>query len=417
MPFKKTTEQLKKVCRIFYYTAKRYADDENASRAVTLTYYTLFAIVPIAALLFGIAKGFSFEQQFNALLSNRLAGNQQFDYIISLASKTLEQASGGLVAGIGIIALFWTVMWLIIHIEKSFNTIWELPARRNLWHKFNSYLALLLLTPILLVITGTADVMIQKQLDSYIGKLGVFDPMYGIFLEALSLIAPALIVGAVFVIIYFLAPNTKVRFKYAFFAGLFASIVFLLLQNGFVMLQKWVFTYNGVYGSFAALPLFLIWLNWSWAVVLFGAELCFVSQNFDSGIFENRTISQMSLKLRREHQLLILSQVFNKFNSPEGGALPETYLALTLRLPETLLRSEIDELIASGLLCRTVSENDSGALLPGVQPDSFTIADFFERIHGAGDTSSPLFAKCDKLLNAITADLKNSPANKRVKEL
>ena len=108
--------------RIFLYSIRRYGADQHNQRAVALTYYTLFAIVPLAALIFGIAKGFSLENKLRLVLDERFSQHQELlKYVYHFADTTLKQASGGIVAGVGVIALIWTVVWLAGNIEKSFN--------------------------------------------------------------------------------------------------------------------------------------------------------------------------------------------------------------------------------------------------------------------------------------------------------
>ena len=114
--------QLSRIFEIFLISGRRYVTARHAQRAVLLTYYTLFSIVPLAALLFGIAKGFSLEKNLQEVINSRAANHRELlGYIHEFAERTLAEASGGVVAGIGVIALLWTVVWLINNIEKAFN--------------------------------------------------------------------------------------------------------------------------------------------------------------------------------------------------------------------------------------------------------------------------------------------------------
>ena len=281
--------QKKKISRlmeIFMISGRRYAGAGHAQRAVLLTYYTLFSIVPVAALLFGIAKGFALDKHLQVAIESRAVNHRELlQYINQFAERTLAEASGGVVAGIGVVALLWTVFWLITNIERAFNAVWDLPNGRNWWRKLSNCLSLTLFTPFLLIITGTAGVMMRRGL----GKLSETVPL----LDSLPLangiarFSSLVVIWLMFAVIYRMAPNTRVRIRSAIFAGLIAGIAFIILQDGFLLLQKKVFSYNRLYGGFAALPLFLVWMNWSWQIVLFGAEISFVSQNIDSGIFAN----------------------------------------------------------------------------------------------------------------------------------
>ena len=407
--------QKKKISRlmeIFMISGRRYAGAGHAQRAVLLTYYTLFSIVPVAALLFGIAKGFALDKHLQVAIESRAVNHRELlQYINQFAERTLAEASGGVVAGIGVVALLWTVFWLITNIERAFNAVWDLPNGRNWWRKLSNCLSLTLFTPFLLIITGTAGVMMRRGL----GKLSETVPL----LDSLPLangiarFSSLVVIWLMFAVIYRMAPNTRVRIRSAIFAGLIAGIAFIILQDGFLLLQKKVFSYNRLYGGFAALPLFLVWMNWSWQIVLFGAEISFVSQNIDSGIFENGKEKKRTLRLCREHQLAVISRVFTHFVSG-NGALTEKMLFTGLRLPETMLQQEIDELLDKKIICRTMTEQQELAFLPGVPPEKFTVLDFLHAVNGKGDSETPEFARFDRNFTDMENFLVNGGLNTRI---
>ncbi len=382
--------------RVLTFSGKRYVADQLGHRAVVLTYYTLFSIVPLAALLFGIAKGFSLETQLQDAIYSRFANHRELlEWVCQFAETTLRQASGSIVAGVGVIALFFTVTSLITNIEKSFNAVWGLPPRKNLWRKYSDYISLVLLTPIMLVAVSSLGVVLRSKLL----KLGDALPGLSVGAQVADFaagVAPVLIAILLFTAIYVFVPNTKVRFGGALAAGIFAGICYQLLQDGFLFLQRSVFSYNRIYGSFAALPLFLVWLNWSWQIILFGAEISFVRQHIDSGIFDVDELQLMSPKLRREHQLAILYKVFSEFERG-AGVIPVKDISNLLKLPEIVLRNEISELVEQKILCRAVAPDGSAGLLPGVPPGKYTVMDFLRQIHGGGDCTNPEFARFDRL--------------------
>ena len=405
-------KQLSRIYEIFLISGRRYVTARHAQRAVLLTYYTLFSIVPLAALLFGIAKGFALEKNLQEIIETRAVNHRELlQYISEFAERTLAEASGGVVAGIGVIALLWTVFWLITNIEQAFNAVWDLRTGRNWWRKLTNCLSLTLFTPFLLIITGTAGMMVNRCLH----KLAETMPLFEEFplIPLLVKLSTVLLFCLLFAAIYRCAPNTRVNFSGALFAGLIAGIAFLLLQDGFLLLQKKVFSYNRLYGGFAALPLFLVWMNWSWQIVLFGAEVSFVSQNIDSGVFENGKEKERSLRLCREHQLAVLARIFNHFVSG-NGALSERALFGTLHLPETMLRQEIGELLEKKLICRTMDDKQELAFLPGVPPENFTILAFLNAVHGKGDSETVEFSRFDRALSGMEEHLAKSDLNIRI---
>jgi membrane protein len=197
------------------------------------------------------------------------------------------------------------------------------------------------------------------------------------------------------------------------YAGIIAGVSCQLLQEGFFFLQKWVFAYNRIYGSFAALPLFLIWLNWSWQIILFGAEFSFVKQHIASGVFEDSRVSQLSQKVRREHQLAILQLVFRDFQRGQG-AVAEQEIANRLKLPDIILRDEIAELLDLNLLCAVVLNDGLRGFAPGVPPEKFTVVDFLRRVNGMGNSDIPEFAKFDALFVQMEKEIVTSGSNQLI---
>jgi membrane protein len=416
MKIKQTVSRWLMICgKVIKFSAKRYAGNQQAKQAIVLTYYTLFSIVPLAALLFGIAKGFALDEQLLNAIYDRFPDHHEFvDYIREFAEKTLQQSSGGVVAGVGVIALFWTVIWLINNIEKAFNMVWGLPPRKNVFRKFSSYLSLVLITPIMMVAISTFGVMLRNRLNDLSERI----PEWSVTrwcLESMAGVAPIIASCILFFIIYWFVPNTKVRWRGACVAGIIAGVCFQVLQDSFLFLQSSVFSYNRIYGSFAMLPLFLVWVNWSWQIILFGAEICFVQQHLRSGVF-NEPNRKMSLKLRREHQMAIVSIIYREFDKG-GGPVAEEKIATDLRLPDVIMRSEVAELIDCGMICRSISSDGRVFFLPGLPPDKYTVIDFLRSLNGQGDTETPEFAKFELLFSKMENAVEKSELNVKIHEI
>lgn len=401
--------------RVIKYSAKRYSADQLAQQAVVLAFYTLLAIVPMVALLFGISKGFGLEALLRNAVYNRFpAQKDMLNYVCRIAENALTEASGGVVAGVGVAVLLWTVVWLINHVEKSFNVVWGLAAQRNTLRRFSSYLALILLAPLLMVMVNTSGTLCSKLLEEHNSFL-LRHPMMAEVLEFLIMALPTAIASLLFFFLYLKVPNTKVRWQGALVASIITGVLFQLLQDSFVYLQTSVFSYNRLYGSFAVLPLFLIWVNWSWQLILFGAEISFVHQHLRSGIFRDAR-GRGDLRLRREHQLAILYRVFLDFEQGNGPVF-EDDLALSLRIPDVVFRSEVNELLENGMLCRSYSTDKRIALLPGVPPDRFSVIDFMIAVNGKGDSEVPEFARFERYFDKITNAVKEYGLDCKVHEV
>jgi len=407
-----------KLSRLLWVAGSRYSADNNSLRSVALTFYTLFAVVPMLALAFGIAKGFNLDEKLQEILAEKLANQREIlDWIYRFADTTLREAQGGVIAGVGVVLLIFTVMRLANNIEKSFNAIWDLPSRGNLFRRFSDYLSLILVTPFLIIILSSAGPVLRKLIGDGMrfGETGVL--LFGVMTETF----PLLLVCATFTLIYILAPDTKVRFLSALLGGVAAGILFQLLQDGFIILQTRIYRYNKIYGSFAILPLFLIWLKLSWQIALFGAELSFIHQHIGSGRFDRLCRMKLSLKLRREYQLLILGKIFRSFDLG-GGSFGEARLFAELPLPQVLLLSMLDELVEAGVIYRMESAGEGRAYLPALPADRGTICEALARLDGAGLLNPPAgnasgLDRAVRNLDGILRSAAGSPCNLPLKEI
>ena len=406
--------------RVLFLSARRYSADQHNQRAVALTYYTLFAIVPLAALTFGIAKGFDIETRLRLFLNERFSQHEELlKYVYQFADTTLKQASGGLVAGVGVIALFWTVMWLAGNIEKAFNAVWGLPPRKNLLRKFSDYLAIMLLIPVVLVILSSAGVFLRALFNNLSQKITFLGGAPAYLFSLAGNLTPVVLIIGLFTLIYLTSPNTRVRILPALFAGVVAGLLFQALQDGFIHLQGSIYRYNRIYGSFAALPLFLIWMQWSWQIALFGAEIGFVGQNLNSGLFDDIPGTEVPLRSRRILQLTAAALIYRKFKSGKGASSIAELLEQT-QVSGMRLSEELKVLLDCGLILPTaVQKNDSPDYIPALSPEEVTIQDccyLLDRADAAGPVSG-IQAKTAEILQNFDAADKDSASNKKIFEL
>lgn len=155
--------------RIFLLTLRRFHDDRCQLRASALTFYTLLSIVPVLAMAFGVAKGFGFEAMLERQLLEAFADQQETALKVIVFSRTLlEKTQGGIIAGIGVVVLFWSVIKVLRHIEKSFNDIWGVKEGRPLQRQVSDYLSIMLVAPVLLVLAGSATVIVASRMESFL---------------------------------------------------------------------------------------------------------------------------------------------------------------------------------------------------------------------------------------------------------
>lgn len=386
-----------KVCII---AVRRFLDDKVMRRAADLTYSTLFALVPILALIFAIARGFGFENIVNGLLKNGIIGqNDVVDTIMEFIDSYLEFTHSGLFVGVGLIILLWSVFALANGIEINVNMIWQVKKSRNVSRKITDYFSLLLLIPFAIICLSGLSVLatgIMIRMQSY--------QLLGGFVKFLINAMPYLIAGLIFTGFYMFMPNTKVKFKYAVIPGFLTGIIFQLFQNLYFHGQLTLSSYNAIYGGFAALPLFLLWCNISWSIVLFGCELSYVSQNND-----NFNYFAEPERFSRYHEdfyaLMVLANVADRFNNEEKPMTVQE-LSKQLHVPIRTIRQSVYSLIDAGLLETVVSNEcpDEPRISPAFDTKSMTVGKALDRLNSSGyskfdwsDTDTVLYRNLKKL--------------------
>lgn len=366
--------------RIFILAGQRFLQDNCQLKASALTFYSLLSVVPVVALAFGIAKGFGFREALEVELKQRLVGHEEVvTFIQEFALSYLDNAKGGMIAGVGVVILIWSVMKVLGNIEESFNDVWDIKHARPLVRKFSDYISFMLVATILMVASSSVMVFITNRIEGF--DLIKFAGPFIVYAF------PYLTVWIVFTLMFMLMPNTKVKFTSALFGGIIAGSLFIGLQFAYIYFQVGMSRYNAIYGSFAALPLFLIWMQTSWLIVLFGAELSFAHQNEHSFEFEADT-KNMSIYYRRLISLLVVKNIVDQFKD-ERQAPTLSDLSVNLKLPVRLVSEVMHRLILSHVLVEVNSNNGSKdvAYLPAFDIDKMTVNCILDKIehYGASD--------------------------------
>ncbi|MFH2218870.1 MAG: YihY/virulence factor BrkB family protein, partial [Pseudomonadota bacterium] len=237
-----------KQLRILFLTIQGFNHDKCPLRASALTFYSLLSIVPVAAMAFGIAKGFGFAKRLENLLYEKLPGQEEvLTQVIAFANTLLENTKGGVIAGIGIAVLLWSVIKVLSHIEGSFNAIWEIRKHRSIGRKITDYLSIMLICPFLLIMSSSVTVFITTQIKHITEKvalIGLFSPIIFFFLKLI----PYGLVWVLFTTIYIFLPNTRVDFRSGIVGGVFAGTLYQIIQWTYINFQVLVAKYNAIYG-------------------------------------------------------------------------------------------------------------------------------------------------------------------------
>jgi membrane protein len=363
-----------------------FIDDRCMLRASTLTFYSLLSIVPLLAVAFGIAKGFGLRPLFDLALSSPVEWQREFTaFVVRFSSAALVQARGGIIAGVGVLALFISVVGLLGAIEESFNTIWKVRSARSLGRQFVDYLSVVFIGTVLLSVSAGASVFVTAQVRFVAQKVTFLVPASRVVLDVLQVV-PFVVNWLLFSLLFLFMPNAKVPLGAGTTAGALAAALFQLVQWAYILFQVGVSNYGAVYGSFAALPLFLVWLQTSWTIALFGGELAYAIAN-------NRTygfspgFGAASVYLKKVLASALCAEIARCFEAGER-APGAGELSARLRIPPPFTCALLDGL-AEARLVSEVTDPSSGArgYQPGVPVERLSLAAVLRSIEYKGETA------------------------------
>jgi membrane protein len=340
--------------RIIFLALKGFDENKCALRASALTFYSLLSVVPFAALAFGIARGFGVQKLLEGEILSGMKGQEEiFKYIITFANAALENARGGLVTGVGVVVLIILIFGLLDNVEKSLDEIWGVRQPRTLGRRLSNYLAVLFVAPILFIISSSVTVFVSTRIAEIIGGMGTLSLVSPFVMKTLKIL-PYFVVWLLFIFVYIFMPNTKVNWSSGLLGGIVAGTIFQILQWGYISFQVKVATYGVVYGSFAVLPLFMVWLQLSWLIVLLGAEISFAHQNVETYALEPESLGA-SPSFKRLLALSVTHLCVRRFmNGAKPLSAPE--MAGILETPVRLTNQVLYDLVA----CRILSESSGG---------------------------------------------------------
>ena len=391
--------------KLLFYTVQGLSTHGTMVRSAAMTFYTLISIVPIVALIFAVLKGFGMTEDLVQNLYGLLPQMPEVvDYVVDFAQNTLARTQGGWVAAISLVTLFWAVIRVFGSIEDAFNNIWEVKNTRSMARKYSDYITVVVLAPILWIV-ATSFATYTRQI------FGVDDSMW---LKVGSEIGSMAIVWLMFTFIYIIIPNTKVQFSAALMAGIIAGSIFLGFQWGYLYLQKWMTSYNAIYGSFAALPLFLLGMQNSREILLLGGELSFAYQNEKR--FEEERQSLMSSHDCRRKLMVGIMTIVVEWMRQGRGPIPVAELRERMEIPTRILSNLLFSLTRAGMLGEVHISNKEYdvAYVPTRDISTLRVYDIIEAVEREGlDFEQVEMERSTQIVScATTVDLLKSLARK-----
>jgi membrane protein len=329
--------------RFAVIVVRNFIDDRCLQQASALSFTTILSFVPFLALAFSILKGFGVQNALEPLIIERLTlgSSEVVDKIISQINNTKMATVGA----IGLVALLFTSISLLGSIEESFNHIWGVEETRSLYRKFSDYLSVMMSGPLLLLAAVSVTTSLQSQ---HLVQWLMEREYVGNVLLTLFHVIPYLSIWLALVCLYVFLPNTKVRISSAIVGGVFAGTVWQVAQWGYIHFQIGVAKNNAIYGTLAAIPVFMVWIYTSWIIVLFGVEVVAAYQNRHALLAQGEP-RRLSPAAREMLALVILLAVGDSF-CRESEPLTAAAISDTHHIPMRTVQEILTNLVASGYL-------------------------------------------------------------------
>lgn len=399
--------------RVCQMIVKGFIGDRCGLQASALTYFTLMALVPVLALMLSVSKGFRAQdrllssvgvefdtaaREFIILPDSRLAElPEEMVGIIKEVFLAVENTNFSTVGIIGIVLLFWTVVKMMGRIETTFNIIWGAPKSRTIIRKFADYISVLVTFPIMLLLATSANAALRSgKLSLFLeGKLG---PLFWVYQKGLGLTSVVFVVLG-FALLYMFMPNTKVRAFPSLIGGLIGGLLFIAWQWFYFTVQIGAAKQNPIYGTFAAIPLFLIFTQVGWLLVLFGAEVAFALQNFKTYHLETspRTLSFATQQMLG---MLFVVEICREFQA--GRQWNAVAYSSSHNIPTRISSAVLERLASAGVVLK-LNGGRGETYVPGRDLATLTIAHVQHALRGEAlkNVEQILKTKCPEIHDRI----------------
>jgi len=347
-------------------------------QASALTFISLMSLVPLLAFVFSVAKGLNAQEILLRSIADHLtAMPAQIRSFIQQIFDLVDSTDFTALGIIGLFILFWSIIKVLGTIEKTFNAIWGVEKHRPLIRKLSDYLLVMLIGPLIIMLSSALIAMVFSGrfivlLEQVMGRFFILYHLALGFSGVLGIIIT-------FAFLYGYLPNTKVRFLSAVGGGIVAGVIWYGTQLVYIKFQISVTSYNAIYGAFATLPIFLIWLYLDWIILLLGAEFSFAIQNYKTYTPES-ALTNISFSTRLRLASMIVGEICEHFEQGKGGWHLESFQERNY-LPVRLIK---------GILCvlrenKVILEVEDGGFVPGEEPANLNLKKVYSCVGGVAD--------------------------------
>ncbi|MCU0366083.1 MAG: YihY/virulence factor BrkB family protein [Bacteroidales bacterium] len=407
--------------RIIYLVYKGLKKDHIYIKASALTFFTILSVIPMAALAFGISKGFGLHDELRAEIIKQFHNQEQvMNWILDFANNLLLQTSGGWLAAFGVALLFYTVGQLLTYVESTFNSIWQVVETRVWYRQVTDYLAIILMVPVLFIASSSATVLANTSLNEILSRSDMLEGLKPVVSFLVKLI-PYILMCSISVAAFLVMPNTRVKIRAAIVAGILAGVVLQLLQIMYIQFQIGATKLGTLYGSFAAIPLMMIWIQMSWVVLLMGAQLSYYLQNITRYEFEF-DVQTVSPKQKKRLSLLIMHTLVKDFVKGTRPRGPEE-ISLALTIPVRSVRDSLTSLRDASLVTEVYDENsDRYVYQPATDVNKMTLSFVVDKLENSGSTHKNVinnadYKKIDSAVTKLEALMASSETNMLLRDI
>lgn len=418
---KKTlSNQYNKLAKVVVFSIKGFREDRCDLRASSLTLFTLLSIVPVMAMAFGVAKGFGFQEILENRVMELFAGNEEvIQNVLTFSTNLLERTKGGLMAVFGVVLLFYSLIKLIGHIENAFNQIWWVKDDRPLVRKFTDYIAISITAGILVIFSSSGNIFIAAYLEKFLNFITLPESVENLISLGFK-IFPFLPIWLLFIFFYIFIPNKKINIRAALAGGIIGGTIFQFAQMIYLNAQVMVSSYNAIYGSFAALPLFLIWLQASWAIVLLGAEVAFSWENTEALETQDIDYAKISIRLKKLIILRIVHLCVSRF-ADQKVPPSDKEIASNIKIPLKIVKVLLARLIECRILLE-VNQDDGIGYAPARDIECLSIMTVLDAFENRGDDIIEVggtieFEALEESLNSFADACRDSSGERIFKEI
>lgn len=268
-----------KYMKVLIITIKTFSAEKIGFQAVALSFFSTMSVIPFIAIMFAVTGGFGLAHKLETILYGYFKNSEQtIDFILGAAENIINTSLGG---GMGLVSgllFLWIVIWMMLSVERVFNNVWKVRKSRNIFKRISYIIAMLIIAPFVMMVFFSGNILYSHIFES----IGLDPETFGILKTLISWVLFAVVATFTFSAMYKFIPNAEVKYGNALRAAILAAIAFTVVNYLYLETQVFVTRLNAIYGVFAAVPLFMVWINVGWYIILIGSELSYAFQNVDN---------------------------------------------------------------------------------------------------------------------------------------